>query len=104
MPGAGAAARIEDLVLFIICQKFEKGGDDSIVRAMMASGLSQYLEMFLLGGGRPRCLVLYIDLEDLSDYGFCWASAMLDSERYVQVGVSLEYPRIGSLSLGRGLG
>jgi hypothetical protein len=77
MPGAGAAARIEDLVLFIICQKFEKGGDDSIVRAMMASGLSQYLEMFLLGGGRPRCLVLYIDLEDLSDYGFaglqrCW--------------------------------
>ncbi|RON99409.1 hypothetical protein BK674_18390 [Pseudomonas moraviensis] len=77
MPGAGAAARIEDLVLFIICQKFEKGGDDSIVRAMMASGLSQYLEMFLLGGGRPSCLVSYIDLEDLSDYGFaglqrCW--------------------------------
>jgi hypothetical protein len=43
MPGAGAMAQIVDLVLFIICQKFGKGGDDTIVMAMMASGRSQFL-------------------------------------------------------------
>ncbi|QHC96301.1 hypothetical protein PspR84_17200 [Pseudomonas sp. R84] len=30
--------------------------------------------------------------------------AIVDSMKYVQVGVALEYPPIGSLSLGRGLG
>jgi hypothetical protein len=39
MPGAGTTARIEDSTIFIICQKFEKGGDDTIFTAMMASGL-----------------------------------------------------------------
>jgi len=78
MPGVGAAARIEDLVLFIICQKFEKGGDDTIVMAVMASRLFQSEGQKLPSpqpspggrGGRPRCLAGYVDLEDFGDYGF----------------------------------
>jgi hypothetical protein len=78
MPEAGAAARIEDLALFIICQKFEKGGDDTIVMAVMASRLFQSGGQKLPSpqpspggrGGRPRCLAGYVDLKDFGDYGF----------------------------------
>jgi hypothetical protein len=78
MPGAGAAAWIEDLALIIICQKFEKGGDDTIVMAMMASRLIQSEGQKLPSpqpspggrGGRPSCLAGYVDLEDFGDYGF----------------------------------
>lgn len=56
MSGAGATARIDDLALFIICQKRWKGVDDTIVMAMMASGLSPIVEMILPGWGAKATL------------------------------------------------
>jgi hypothetical protein len=56
----------------------------------------------LRGTSTWKILVIMVLVKGLR-FGFV-SLAILDSMKDVQVGVALEYPRIGSLSLGRGLG
>jgi hypothetical protein len=65
----------------------------------------------LRGASTWKTVVIMALVKNLGGYGlvkglrFGFVSlAILDSMKDVQVGAAFEYPRIGSLSLGRGLG